>query len=55
MPVYEYKCNDCKKTFIVTETFKAHEKHLKPKCTNCQSKNVDRLFTDVSVITSKKS
>jgi putative FmdB family regulatory protein len=55
MPIYEYHCNDCKKTFSVQVSFGEHEKHPKPVCTYCGSKNVKRLFAGVSVITSKKS
>lgn len=40
---------------MVTESFEEHEKHKKQKCIYCGSNNVKRLFTGVSVITSKKS
>jgi len=55
MPIYEYKCKDCKKTFIVHETFKDHDKRRKHVCSHCGSKKVEQLYTGVSVITSKKS
>ncbi len=55
MPIYEYKCNNCNKTFSVQVSFKEHEKEPKPKCEHCGSKNVEQLFSGVSVITSKKS
>lgn len=55
MPVYEYHCTDCNKTFTVQVSFQEHEKTPKPACPGCGSTNVHYLFSGVSVITSKKS
>ena len=55
MPIYEYFCSDCKKTYSVTTTVDKHEKNPVPKCHHCGSKNVKQMFSGVSVITSKKS
>jgi putative FmdB family regulatory protein len=55
MPTYEYICKDCKKTFTVFMTFSEHEENPRPACQDCGSKNVEPHFSDVRVITSKKS
>ncbi len=55
MPIYDYKCKDCKKTFLVHQTLEQHEKKPLPPCEKCGSKNVDRQITGISVVTSKKS
>lgn len=57
MPVYEFRCLDCKKRFEIVESFAEHEKH-KPgeaTCPDCGKKNVERLWSDVVAVTSKKS
>jgi len=55
MPIYEYICIDCKKTYTVTTTVDKHVKNPSQKCQHCGSKNVKQNFSGVSVITSKKS
>ena len=55
MPTYDYQCNDCKKTFTVMVSIKEHEKNPNPNCQHCGSSNVKRIFTNITVITSKKS
>lgn len=55
MPTYEYKCEDCKKTFSVYTTVVEHEKNPNPSCEHCGSKKVQQQFSSVSVMTSKKS
>ena len=40
MPVYDYVCNDCHKTFELILTLKEHEKDA--KCPKCGSKNVEQ-------------
>ena len=54
MPVYEYVCDDCGKTFTVTMRISEHgEKEI--ICEACQSKNVRQKFSHFYVKTSKKS
>lgn len=54
MPVYEYICSDCKKTFeIVKPITQAPKKSV--ACPKCDSKNVDRRWSSVFVETSRKS
>ncbi|GAB4369493.1 MAG: hypothetical protein Kow0042_11210 [Calditrichia bacterium] len=55
MPTYQYKCNDCKKTFAVHLSVEEHEKNPKPPCTHCGGKKVERIYSGVAVVTSKKS
>ena len=54
MPLYEFRCQDCAKKFVVTETFKEHEKH-REKCPKCGSRKTEQCFSTVNVKTSKKS
>lgn len=55
MPSYEYKCNDCQKIFTKTATISEYEKNPIATCQYCGGKNVKRVFSGVTVITSKKS
>ncbi len=52
--IYEYHCEACNHDFTVSESLSAHEA-AKPKCPECKSKKVERVFTAVNVKTSKKS
>ena len=37
MPIYQYRCAECERTFERTETISEHEK-TKPQCPECGSK-----------------
>jgi len=54
MPTYEYRCNECRKSFTRDESIAEHQAQT-PKCPKCGSKNVARSFSAVYVKTSKKS
>jgi putative FmdB family regulatory protein len=54
MPVYEFKCLGCKKTFTLPLTLKEFDK-AKYACPHCKSKKLEEQFTSVSVVTAKKS
>jgi putative FmdB family regulatory protein len=54
MPVYDYVCNDCHKTFETILTLGEHD-HLNVKCPHCGSKNVDQEVTAFYAVTPKKS
>jgi putative FmdB family regulatory protein len=54
MPLYEFRCPKCNKTFTVTLTVKDFEAH-NYQCPSCQNKEVEEQFSGVSVMTSKKS
>ncbi len=54
MPVYEYTCRECKKTFEqVRPITEAPPKRI--KCPKCGSTKVERVWSAVYVETSKKS
>src|ERR1035441_6531317 len=53
MPVYDYVCHDCHKTFEVILTLKEHE--VDAKCPKCGSKNVEQKATAFYAVTGKKS
>ena len=57
MPVYEYRCLDCKKEFEIIETFAEHDEHksTEVKCPGCGKTNVERAWSHVVAVTSKKS
>ena len=54
MPVYEYLCRKCGKSFERVETVKEHES-AKVHCPECKSKKVERRWSSVFAVTSKKS
>lgn len=43
MPIYEYRCRTCGKTFTVL-TLRASEK-AEPECTRCGGRDADRLLS----------
>jgi len=54
MPVYEFKCLDCGKTFTLPLSVKEFENKAY-ECPSCKKKNLEEQFTSVNVVTSKKS
>jgi putative FmdB family regulatory protein len=54
MPLYEFICLNCDKTFTVSMTVADLDKK-NYKCPHCKSKKVEEQFTSVNVVTSKKS
>ncbi len=54
MPVYDYICNDCHKTFEEVLTLTEHEDE-KTKCPNCGSQNVEQEAVSFFAVTGKKS
>jgi putative FmdB family regulatory protein len=54
MPIYEFQCHDCQKTFEVTQSVSEHEKGP-VRCPQCSGTNVERTFSHVYAVTSKKS
>ena len=54
VPTYQYRCNECGKSFERTETMTEHEAH-KVRCPKCNSKMVTQVPGRVHVVTSKKS
>jgi len=54
MPVYDYVCLDCHKTFEEILTLNDHD-HEEIKCPSCGSKNVEQEATAFFAVTSRKS
>jgi putative FmdB family regulatory protein len=54
MPVYDYRCKDCRKSFEKVLTLAEYDKQ-KVKCPKCGGKNVVQEFKSFFAVTSKKS
>lgn len=54
MPVYEYECRECKKTFSLRLHIDERAKK-KPKCPHCGSRKLTQRFTAFFAKTAKKS
>lgn len=54
MPVYDYLCHDCHKTFERTLTLHDYESE-QMRCPHCASDNVEQRSTAFYAVTSKKS
>jgi putative FmdB family regulatory protein len=54
MPIYEFRCRDCQKTFELAQSIADHET-ASVHCPHCDGTNVDRLVSHVHAVTSKKS
>jgi putative FmdB family regulatory protein len=54
MPVYDYICKDCNKTFEKIITLAEHEKEA-VSCPYCRSKHVEQEATAFFAVTSSKS
>jgi len=54
MPLYEFRCLECKKKFTLPLSVSDFEKQ-RYRCPHCKSKKVEEQFTSVNVVTSKKS
>jgi putative FmdB family regulatory protein len=54
MPIYEFRCNDCRKKFSLVKPIKDYSDAAKcPKCG--KRKGVERVWSQVYAVTSKKS
>jgi putative FmdB family regulatory protein len=54
MPVYDYICNDCKKSFETVRTLAEHDKE-RISCPHCGSKNGEQEVVAFFAVTGKKS
>jgi putative FmdB family regulatory protein len=55
MPVYEFRCNDCRKAFKLVKSIKDYDSGT-VKCPRCgKRKTVERIWSRVYAVTSKKS
>ena len=53
MPIYPFFCRDCRKAFEIVQPITQVKKTN--HCPRCKGKNVDRIWSPVSVKTTKKS
>ena len=51
MPMYEYECADCSKTFDEKKSFEEHDRHKEIRCPHCGGTNVHQVVTPVGVQT----
>ncbi len=54
MPVYDYVCKDCNKTFERSLTVHEHDSQ-EMRCPACGSKNIEQVAAAFYAVTSKKS
>lgn len=54
MPVYDYICTDCRKTFERVLTLHEHDSQ-KMRCPSCGGKNIEQQAAAFYAVTSKKS
>jgi putative FmdB family regulatory protein len=54
MPTYEYRCQKCEKDFEIVESVTDHDP-AKARCPECGSEDVERRWSQVYAVTSKKS
>ncbi len=54
MPLYEYRCLNCKKKFEIYATISEYDK-LKVSCPACQSENIQRIFSRINIKTESKT
>ena len=54
MPVYEFKCEKCRKRFTLTMAISEYEKK-RFRCPKCESSKVKQEITSFYAVTSKKS
>ncbi len=54
MPIYEFKCKDCRKRFEIDRSV-AQYVPAKVRCPKCSSRNVERYWGGIQVHTGKKS
>ena len=55
MPIYEYICGDCKNRFTLRMTINEYDKKIFHSCPECKSKNLRRIYSAFTAVTSKKS
>jgi len=54
MPVYDYLCKDCHKTFERVLTLREHDKE-EIRCPHCGSRNTEQEAAAFYAVTSRKS
>jgi putative FmdB family regulatory protein len=54
MPLYEYRCLECRKLFTVRHSISEHDRK-RPKCPKCGSRKVEQQLSSFFAKTAKKS
>ncbi len=54
MPLYEYRCQECRKVFSLRLHIIEHEKK-RPKCPKCSSRKLEQVYSPFFAKTAKKS
>jgi putative FmdB family regulatory protein len=54
MPVYEFACRDCHRTFEIVRPM-SESSSANVTCSHCGSTKIERIWSSVHTITSKKS
>lgn len=49
MPIYEFKCKECKEEFSLSGSFSSFY-GFEPKCPHCKSKNVNKKFSVFGIV-----
>jgi putative FmdB family regulatory protein len=55
MPIYEYRCNDCRRRVSVLWRTFAEVEDPAPQCPRCGSANLTRLMSRVAIVRSEES
>lgn len=56
MATYEYRCEDCKATFRVSQAISEHDKrHHAPTCPKCHGRRTEQVFSTFFAKTASKS
>jgi putative FmdB family regulatory protein len=56
MAIYEYRCNDCRAKFTVSQLISEHEERRKKRaCPKCNGRNTRQIFSTFLAKTSSKS
>lgn len=55
MPIYEYRCNDCRKRVAVYWRSFSEVETARPRCPACDGGNLTRLISRVAVLRSEES
>lgn len=55
MPVYEYKCEKCRRKFDVVASIAEKESGLNPVCPQCGSRRVRQVFGRFTVLAGSKT
>lgn len=52
MPIYEYRCRNCRRHVSLLQPFAARDR---PRCPHCKSKDLHRLISRVSLLRSEEA